>query len=92
MNKNLFNNFNNTKIDQIVITGGLSNCEFFKKKLTKHFKKTIISQLINPERSIAKGAALYGIKPNKIVSRISPFSFGISGFRKNKTRKRKLSG
>ena len=78
--KNLFNNFNKTKIDQIVITGGFSNCELFKKKLTKHFKKTIISQLINPERSIAKGAALYGIKPNKIVSRISPFTFGVSGY------------
>ena len=78
--KNLFNNFNNIKIDQIVITGGFSNCEFLKQKLTDNFKKTIISQLINPERSIAKGAALYGIKPNKIVSRISPFSFGISGY------------
>jgi molecular chaperone DnaK (HSP70) len=76
----LFNNFNDRKIDQIVITGGFSNCEIIKKKLTETFRQTVISQLFNPESSIAKGAALYGIKPNQIISRISPFTYGVSGY------------
>ena len=60
--ESLFNKFKYVKIDHIIITGGFSNCYIFKKKLTKNFKQKIISQLFNPERSVVKGAALYGIK------------------------------
>ena len=76
----LFNNFHKIKIDQLVITGGFSNCNILKNKLKNTFRQTVITQLNNPERSIVKGAALFGLKPNQIISRISPFTIGLDSY------------
>ena len=76
----LFNKFQKIKIDQLVITGGFSNCNILKYKLKNTFRQTVITQLNNPERSIVKGAALFGLKPNQIISRISPFTIGLDSY------------
>ena len=78
--KKLFDKFNYITIDQLVITGGFSNCKILKKKLENAFFKTEINQLTNPERTIVKGAALYALKPNQIISRIAPYTIGTSSF------------
>ena len=76
----LFNKFNKIKIDQIIITGGFSNCNILKYKIINSFRQTVITQLNNPERSIVKGAALFGLKPNQIISRISPYTIGLDSY------------
>ena len=74
----LINKFNYIKIDQFVLTGGFSNCYILKNNLIDTFKSIFVNQLNNPERSIAKGAALFALKPNQIISRIAPYSMGLS--------------
>ena len=75
--KKLLKEFNKIKIDQFVITGGFSNCNILKNNLIENFKPIVVNQLTNPERSIARGAALYALKPNQIISRVSPYSIGL---------------
>ena len=76
----LYYKFDYITIDQLVITGGFSNCKILKKKLERTFIKTVINQLNNPEKTIVKGAALYALKPNQIISRIAPYTIGISSY------------
>ena len=76
----LLDKFNYIKIDQFVITGGFSNCKILREKLITNFKYTIINQLNNPEKTIVIGAALYALKPNQIISRIAPYTIGISSY------------
>ncbi len=78
--KKLLKEFNKIKIDQIVITGGFSNCNILKNNLIENFKPIVVNQFNNPERSIARGAALYALKPNQIISRVAPYSIGLSGY------------
>ena len=78
--KKLLKKFNTTKIDQFILTGGFSNCHIMKNRLKETFNSTDINQLSNPERSISRGAALFGLKPNQIVSRIAPYTIGLSGY------------
>ena len=78
--KKLINKFNYIKIEQFVLTGGFSNCYILKNNLIDTFKSIFVNQLNNPERSIAKGAALYALKPNQIISRIAPYSMGLSAY------------
>ena len=76
--KKLLKEFNKIKIDQIIITGGFSNCYILKNNLIENFKPIIVKQLNNPETSIARGAALYALKPNQIISRVAPYSIGLN--------------
>ena len=69
----------NDKIDYILITGGFSNNKILRKKLIKSLSKYYeVLFLSEPEKTVMKGAALYGKKPNQIKSRIMPVSIGIS--------------
>ena len=74
------------KIDLFVLTGGFAKCVLLKQELKRFFndtykEKQIIytyKELIDPEVSIMKGPALYGVKPSQIISRKSPYTIGTS--------------
>ena len=76
------------KIDLFVLTGGFAKCVLLKQELKRFFddiykEKQInytYKELIDPEVSIMKGAALYGVKPSQIISRKSPYTIGTSGY------------
>ena len=67
------------KIDLIVLTGGFAKCILLKEEIKRNFEHPY-KELIDPEISIMKGAALYGIKPNQIVSRKSPYTIGTNKY------------
>ena len=69
------------KIDLFVLTGGFAKCVLLKEEIKKHFNYPY-KELIDPEISIMKGAALYGIKPTQIVSRKSPYTIGTNKYTK----------
>lgn len=58
-------------IDLLVLTGGFAKWNLLKEELKNNFNYPY-KELIDPEVSIMKGAAIYGIKPNQIVSRKAP--------------------
>ena len=67
-------------INYIILTGGFSNNNILRTKI-KNSLENSTSDLIflkEPEKTVMKGAALYGIKPNQIKKRIMPVSVGIS--------------
>ena len=67
-------------LDNIIITGGLSRNKIFKEKIKSNFNNKSfdnIFYLSNYKNIISKGAVIYGINPEKIVSRISPITIGI---------------
>ena len=69
----------NIKINHLVLTGGFSNCKILLEQLKKNFNNSgrNIFKLDSPSLSIMKGAVIYGKRPNKIMSRISPYNIGI---------------
>ena len=69
----------NAIINMIIITGGFSNNKILSKKI-KSFLESSQREIIflkEPEKTVMKGAAIFGIKPNQIKKRIMPFSIGI---------------
>jgi hypothetical protein len=66
------------KIELIIITGGFSSSKMFQKEVNDHFKKAhFISFDKTPLETIMKGAAIYGLRPNQILYRVSPVTLGI---------------
>ena len=67
-------------INLIIITGGFSNNQILKDKINSYLKSTQKEKVFlqNPEKTVMKGAALFGIKPNQIIKRIMPVTIGIS--------------
>ena len=66
------------KIELIIITGGFSNSKMFQNEINEHFKKAhFISFDKNPLETVMKGAAIYGLRPNQILYRVSPVTIGI---------------
>ena len=82
--KELFEKFKNVKIDVMVITGGFSNCNILINEIKNNFKNCPHKILSRPETSVMNGAVLYGIEPNKIVSRKAPSTIGISSYHLHK--------
>ena len=71
--------YKNIIIDNIIVTGGLSQNKIFKSEIEKKFKnKANIEYLSSYENIISKGAVIYGINQDKIKSRISKETIGIS--------------
>ena len=68
----------NIKIDLLVLTGGFANCNVLFRELAKNFYSTQrnVVQLDKPSFSVMIGAVIYGKRPSKIVSRISPYTIG----------------
>jgi molecular chaperone DnaK (HSP70) len=67
-------------IDLLVFTGGFSNCKILIEEIKKNFKGIQYKILSRPETSVMNGAVIYGIKPNKIISRRVPYTIGISTY------------
>ena len=66
------------KIELIIITGGFSSSKMFQNEVNNHFKKAhFISFDKTPLETVMKGAAIYGLRPNQILYRVSPVTLGI---------------
>ncbi|KAJ6231075.1 hsp70 family protein [Anaeramoeba flamelloides] len=64
--------------DIVFFTGGLSNCEYFRKSVQKQLGNNyqyILSPY--PDKSIIIGAVLFGFDPNIVSTRRSQFTYGI---------------
>ena len=76
--KEIYSSFSYRNIDMLALTGGFSNSDILKNEIKKHFPNVKI--LKNPDSSVAKGAVIYGIIPNKIISRKAPKTIGLSTY------------
>ena len=66
------------KIELIIITGGFSSSKWFQNEINDHFNKAhFISFDKTPIETVMKGAAIYGLRPNQILYRVSPVTIGI---------------
>jgi len=69
-------------IDVVVITGGFSQCLIFKNKIKESFKgmpRELIF-LDSPQKTVMRGAAIFGLRPNQLLYRFSPVSIGIANY------------
>ena len=67
------------QINLIILTGGFSNNIILREKINNYLKSSFKQKVFldEPEKTVMKGAALFGIKPNQIIKRIIPVSIGI---------------
>ena len=72
----------NENIDLIVLTGGFSSNKIFEKKIRNNFKSSLkeLHFLKSPQESVMKGAAIFGLRPNQILYRISPITIGVDTY------------
>ncbi|KAK3596864.1 hypothetical protein CHS0354_039859 [Potamilus streckersoni] len=66
-------------IQMILMVGGFSDSPFLKHAVKSRFEPQYV--VITPQDAslcIMKGAVLYGHDPDKVKSRISPYSFGVA--------------
>ncbi|KAJ6244633.1 alpha kinase/elongation factor 2 kinase [Anaeramoeba flamelloides] len=64
--------------DIVFFTGGLSNCDYFRKIVQKQLGKNCQYFLSPyPDKSIVIGAVLFGFDPNIVATRRSQFTYGI---------------
>ena len=73
-------------IDLIVFTGGFSTNKIFREKI-EEYKKGHNSEIIfmeEPQMTVMKGAALFGLKPTQILKRIIPITIGIASYETKK--------
>ena len=71
-------------IDLIVFTGGFSNNNIFRERI-EEYKKGHNFEIIfmkEPQLSVMKGAALFGLNPNQILKRIIPITLGVISYEK----------
>ena len=71
-------------IDLIVFTGGFSTNKIFREKI-EEYKKGHNSEIIfmkEPQLTVMKGAALFGLNPSQIIKRIIPITIGIGSYEK----------
>ena len=76
--KEIYTTFNDINIDMLALTGGFSNSDILRNEIKKYFPNVKI--LKNPVSSVIKGAVIYGIIPNKIISRKAPKTIGLSTY------------
>ena len=71
----------NELIKTIIITGGFSECKILRQKIEERFegpKKLLF--LNDPQTSVAKGSAIFGMKPNQILRRKCPITIGVESY------------
>ena len=72
------------EVDLIIYTGGFSNNELFQKIIEKYKEgnraKTFF--LKDPQKTVQKGAALFGLNSTQIIQRIIPISIWIESYEK----------
>ena len=70
------------EVDLIIYTGGFSNNELFQKIIEKYKEgnraKTFF--LKDPQKTVQKGAALFGLNSTQIIQRIIPISIWIESY------------
>jgi len=73
----------------VVLTGGFSNSPIFREKINQNFrrKNIKIEFLKSPQETVMRGAAIYGVSPNKILYRVSPVSILIDNYEYKKENK-----
>ena len=76
--KKIVEKYNNI-IDKIVLVGGFSDSFILKEEIKKNFEQHY-QQLENHVMNVVKGAVLFGIEPNAIISRIIPYTIGVSDY------------
>jgi hypothetical protein len=67
-----------------VFTGGFINNNIFRERI-KEYKKGHNSEIIfmkEPQLSVMKGAALFGLNPSQILKRIIPITLGVISYEK----------
>ena len=67
------------QINLIILTGGFSKNIILREKINNYLKSSFKKKIFldEPEKTVMKGAALFGIKPNQIIKRIMPVSIGV---------------
>jgi len=67
------------QINLIILTGGFSKNIILREKVNNYLKSSFKKKIFldEPEKTVMKGSALFGIKPNQIIKRIMPVSIGI---------------
>ena len=72
----------NENIDLIVLTGGFSQCKIFEKEVRKNFRGSLkeLIFLKSPQETVMRGSAIFGLRPNQILYRISPVTIGVSNY------------
>ena len=70
------------EVDLIIYTGGFSNNKIFQKIIEKHKKGDIAEAffLKDPQKTVQKGAALFGLNSIQIIQRIIPITIGIESY------------
>ena len=66
-----------------IFTGGFSYNEIFKRKIQELLEQySFIHFMKEPQESVLKGAAIFGLKPSRIIKRIIPITIGIESYEK----------
>ena len=73
----------NENIDLIVLTGGFSNCKIFQNEVRKNFRGSLkeILFLNSPQETVMRGSAIFGLRPNQILYRISPVTIAVNSYK-----------
>ena len=72
--------------DLIIFTGGFSYNEIFREKMKEFLEEiSAVAFMKEPQESVMKGAALFGLKPTQIVRRIIPVTIGIESYEKKES-------
>ena len=66
-------------VDLIIFTGGFSNNVIFRNYIKKYKEGSFaeIAFLKEPQKTVMKGAALFGLNPTQIIRRIIPITIGV---------------
>ena len=65
------------KIGILIFIGGFANSKILQNKINNEFKSYLVYFFPDQKDTITKGAAIYGLYPNKILYRVSPVTIGI---------------
>jgi len=76
------NQLKNEYIQNIIMTGGFSQCLILRNNFTNIWEEEeksaiTLKFLKNPKDSVAKGAAIFGLRPNQILKIKCPITVGI---------------
>ena len=78
-------------VDLIIFTGGFSQNKIFHDYIIKSYegRNSKVAFMKEPQKSVMKGAALFGLKPTQIVKRKIPITIGIESYEKKQTNESK---
>ena len=70
--------------DSLIFTGGFSSNQIFREKINSYFDgaHSEVIFLNEPQETVMRGAALFGLRPTQIKKRIIPISIAIESYSK----------